>query len=472
LFHRKLVEILLELHRTERSCVVRFERGAIKKQLILATGVLTHAESNVPAEHLAHVLIKLNLLSRKDLNRVSLFMKGGKSSEEAIVLATGIDPALLFNGVRDQAIMILSSLFAWPECEPHFYDAKGLSPRQCRLQLPLPEALVEAARRAVQDRCLPASCHLGTGPVFAEPQTGLRSSLPLNRNEAFAYTQLMKEPAVVSELRHVIPGGEVTIEELLQCLLLLGFLRQEEAIESASTAAASQDDQTSEQVDELLRRFEVSNFYEILSVPIMAQESEIKSAYYQMARLYHPDRFAGKEHNSELRSRVEKLFTYITGAYSTLSDAAARAVYDESRLKKESIVEATLQGRAAADKDREKMAETLFRAGRAAFRAGEIAKAVDRLRECVWLRPDMARYHFHLAVAQSEVASLRKEAEQHLLKAIELEPMNADNHVQLGKLYLKVNLPNRAEAQFQEALNLDSGHAEALRLLSGRSDGG
>lgn len=464
--HHRLVETLLELHRTQRSCVVRLERGSAKKQLVLSRGLLAFAESNLPKEHLTHVLIKLGLLSRKDLQKVSALMKSGRSSDEAVVLATALDDQRLAEGVHAQAVMILASLFAWSGCELRLFDGEGLIGRRCRLELPLPQALVEAARRAVKDRSIPTSCHLGSGLICADPAVGARASLPLNGAEAYAYAQA-KGHTPISILLPVLPTGEARPEELLERLLLLGLLRLEAtAPEEPTSATGLPEDQLSEQVDELLRRFEVANLYEILSLPADAREDEIKSAYHEMARLYHPDRFESRGSSSQFRTRVERLFTYITGAYTTLGDAGARSAYDETRMKTESRVEATLQGRAAVDSNKEKMAETLYRAGRAALKNRDFQKAVSQLRECVWLRPDTARYHHYLGVAQAEIVALRKEAEQHLLKAIDLEQMNADSYVQLGKLYLKVNLPKRAEAQFHEALRWDPENSEALKILA------
>ena len=111
------------------------------------------------------------------------------------------------------------------------------------------------------------------------------------------------------------------------------------------------------------------------------------------------------------------------------------------------------------------MAETLYRAGRASLKRRGFEKAGAQLKECVWLRPDIARFHHLLGVAQSEIALQRKEAEQHLLKAIAIDPMRSDSLIELGKLYIKVRLPKRAEAQFHEALRVDPDNSEALRLL-------
>jgi len=468
---QKLTDILLELHRTRQSCLVRCERAGIKKQLTLSQGALTFAESNQPEEHLAKVLVKLEYLQRKDLKKVADFMKGGKNSEEAVVLATGLDGGRLQEGVYEQALMILSSLLATPGFEVRLFEDEGRSSRRVRLMLPVPQALVEAARRAAKGRLVPPGSLSARTLLIPVPAAGVRANLPLNGDEAFAYSQI-RGSLPLARLLEMFPSGGNRHEEVVQCLLLLGLLRVEAPREeSAGREDGGPGALLFEKIDEQLRRFEVSNYYEILSVPSQATEDEVKAAYHELARLYHPDRFESDGYSVEFRARVEELFTYITGAYATLGDPAARARYDETRLRAESQVEAALQGRSAVDLDKEKMAEALFRAGRAAMMNADYERAADHLRECVWLYPDTARYHHYLGSAQSEIPRLRKEAEQHFLKAIHLEQTNPESYLGLGKLYVKVNLHKRAEAQFCEALHWDPENAEALQQLQSLAQG-
>ena len=464
--HLRLTETLLELHRARRSCVVRLERGSLKRQLVLSQGDLAFAESNVAEEHLAHILIKLGYLSKKDLQKVSTLMRDGKSSEDAVALAAGLDGKKIEEGVREQALMILSSLFAWSGAEIRLYAGGGVSRRSRQLCLPVPQVLAEAARRAVKERRVPAAILHLKGRIIPESLTGVRSIIPLNRAEAFAYGQVKGVTPVLQLLPMIPSGGEIRPEGLIQCLLLLGLLRLEAEVpaQAAQTGGLTAG-RLVEDVEGMLQRFEVANLYEILSVPPDATEEDIKAAYHEMALLYHPDRFETKEYSTDFRACVEQLFTYITGAYTTLIDPVARANYDETRLQKESQVEATLQGRAAVDADKEKMAETIFRAGRRSLIGGEFEKAVSQFKECVWLFPDTARFHHFLGVAQSEIAPLRKEAERHLLKAIELESSHTESYVELGRLYLKVNLKKKAESHLYEALRWDPLNPEALKLL-------
>ncbi|KAJ4826897.1 hypothetical protein Tsubulata_010081 [Turnera subulata] len=65
------------------------------------------------------------------------------------------------------------------------------------------------------------------------------------------------------------------------------------------------------------------SLYEILRVKETASEREIRTAYRSLAKRYHPD--AGRK--SDGRDFIE-----IHNAYETLSDPAARAVYDLSLL--------------------------------------------------------------------------------------------------------------------------------------------
>lgn len=64
----------------------------------------------------------------------------------------------------------------------------------------------------------------------------------------------------------------------------------------------------------------VKNLYEILNVSINASETEIKSAYKKMVRIYHPDINKSKD--------AEVQFKLLNNAYSILSDKDKRKNYD------------------------------------------------------------------------------------------------------------------------------------------------
>ena len=68
--------------------------------------------------------------------------------------------------------------------------------------------------------------------------------------------------------------------------------------------------------------------YELLAVERDADKKAIKNAYYQLAIVFHTDRYFGKSLGS-FKSKMEAIFGRITLAHDTLANKTRRAEYDE-----------------------------------------------------------------------------------------------------------------------------------------------
>ncbi|MGH9823770.1 MAG: tetratricopeptide repeat protein, partial [Blastocatellia bacterium] len=140
-------------------------------------------------------------------------------------------------------------------------------------------------------------------------------------------------------------------------------------------------------------------------------------------------------------------------------------------------------------------ADHLFRQGKAYHERNDFHTAAHMLRQAVRLDPNRASYHYYLGLTLSVLSQARQihshhegchvtcnlgggltrnqkvrhEAEQHFLRAAELDPSNADFKMRLGLLYKEAGIPKKAEQYFHEALLLDASNEQA-RIELGLQD--
>src|SRR5262249_26609538 len=110
-------------------------------------------------------------------------------------------------------------------------------------------------------------------------------------------------------------------------------------------------------------------------------------------------------------------------------------------------------------------AEYFYHQGRARLEKMDFHAAIHLLREAVKLEPNKGPYHFHLGSALLRSPRSRREAEDHLAKAAQFDPFNAQLRVKIGLLFKESGNKIRAEQYFKEALSLDPDNRIAKKEL-------
>lgn len=468
----RLPRVLVDLASGGRSGVLRAQASSAKKQLVLDRGTLAFAESNQPGEHLARITAGLGLLDRPGLREVVSLMKTGKNSEEAVaaVLHSGPEaphsgPDALRRCLCEQVLVVLASLLGRDGIDLKFFPGEHLIKNRTSLGLDVPETLLGAARRAASGRIVPMPPGLLEGTILpGSAYPGGPGTFPLLGAESYACLRA-GDAIPARELLPLMPPAETPAEEVLHALYILGLVESADARGAAPPPAGDRDDPSADllAIGDLLARFEHDGPCGILSVDPGAGAEAIQDAYHRLARRYHPDRFHSEELSDSLRSQVEQVFSCINTAYATLRDPAARA-QPASGGGRKAAGEGAPARSGAAGAGEAAAVEALFRQGCRSLSGGDPEKAAKELRTCVHLCPDNARYHHFLGLAESGVVKLHKSAEQHFMKAIELEPASLDSRVALAELYLKVRLPRRAAAVLEEVLRWDPENPAAARL--------
>jgi Flp pilus assembly protein TadD len=192
---------------------------------------------------------------------------------------------------------------------------------------------------------------------------------------------------------------------------------------------------------------------ELLETDARSDSEAVKRNYYRLAKEFHPDRYFAIRDDS-VKSKLTNIFDAITKAYNLLKDDASRAAYFRP---------ATTGGTREAEEP--PRAEDQFKRGIGEFKKGNYWGAADHFRWAAKLAPESGVYWNYLSLALSKIPGRLKDAEESLLTAIKLEPLNADFQANLGLIYLKAGMKKRAAGFFEKALRIDAANDKALKGL-------
>jgi len=220
--------------------------------------------------------------------------------------------------------------------------------------------------------------------------------------------------------------------------------------------------------------------YDVLGVESSAAAETLKSAYYDLARRYHPDRF--RKAGPALVTRMEAAFARITQAYDTLRDDDLRANYNaklQARRKAQQIADATAKPVAATTESSAtpgptgdvpqisvaQRAADDFKEGLAALEQGQRKLAAGLFASAARLVPNEARYRAYYGQMLAGQESTRRVAEAELQAAIKLDSGNADYRVMLAQLFRDLGFALRAKGEAERAVAADPNNQKARDLL-------
>ena len=170
-----------------------------------------------------------------------------------------------------------------------------------------------------------------------------------------------------SSAERILAGAAVPAEffwkslYLLLCLDLIGLESSPAATGAkpgrpAPEPQAGHDMPMISDVVEMRESLPSKNYYQILNVLKTSTEDDIKKAYFNLARRFHPDRF-DREVQAAYGDQIDEVFDAITNAYRTLISRERRKIYDASAG----------MSHAEEPQDLLKRADTKFRQGKTLY---------------------------------------------------------------------------------------------------------
>ncbi|MBN2400639.1 MAG: DnaJ domain-containing protein [Candidatus Aminicenantes bacterium] len=223
------------------------------------------------------------------------------------------------------------------------------------------------------------------------------------------------------------------------------------------------DKETSQSYDELIALYEKLktkeiDYYELFNLNNSVAFNEIKDAYYQYAKKYHPDRF-GDAPDPELKDKANLVFSRINKAFEVLSSEEKRREYDTKGYKEIQKVDKVTENLV-------EKANLFYRKAKSSYAQKRFLEAASLLEEAVRNDKSKSQYFLLLGLSQSNIPALRRVAEKNLQKVVEMEPWNAEPLVALGLLFLAEKLDKRAGSFFRKALAIDPDHEVALKKIA------
>jgi tetratricopeptide (TPR) repeat protein len=220
--------------------------------------------------------------------------------------------------------------------------------------------------------------------------------------------------------------------------------------------------------------------FEVLGLERSATATEVKEAYFRLAKRFHPDVHHG-ENLGDLRDKLEAVFIRLGEAYEVLRDAEKRGEYEAwiGRPKPKAVPSAdagaTEEGAPegpvaeAPDPDQEaRRAEATVNEATALFKKEKYWDAIQKVEPILETLTDRNRLRAQLILARCYLQNPKwlKTAKEILETAVQENPKAVEAYALLGALYKQKGLRSRAASLYRRVLELQPDHKEAAEALA------
>ena len=233
--------------------------------------------------------------------------------------------------------------------------------------------------------------------------------------------------------------------------------------------AASDPDSMRKQIDAKARVVETEDLFSVLGLPQTADKEQVKVAYFDAAKRYHPDRLTSLGLEA-LRPEVEKIFRRVSEAYGSLYDDERREEYRKTLGKPSEQENPEVHAKAM----RMLEAEMAFRRGEALLRKNDYVGAIAEFEASVTGNPQEGEHLAWLTWARVSAGQMSfTDAKPRFVESTRLSPKCARAFYFLGLALKEEGDLDRALSMFRKARDIDQRLLEAereMRLINMRKD--
>jgi len=460
---------LQQLYREKATGLLHLTRGDAKKIIYVKKGYPVFSRSNVLSECLGRMLVKEGVITQVDCDQsVELSKERGRLQGTVLIEMGLLSPQDVQDALIRQVTDKLLSTFAWRSGSCQFVPCPDFKKNVTQIKLTPAALIMEGIKRYWSAKQLDDFLY-----PFSEDYLK-QASNPLYR---FQDIQLSKRGEAIfnscvgaKTLDQILaqhPLAKREIQKIIAALMISEMIERSTSPEEGVVEDVSATN-SPEIIDEKLRRKILddykrimdSDYFEALGLGRQCGPGAARKAYYRLAKEYHPDRFLGSGLSSEMSSKINEMFQYITQAYTVLSDPDTCSGYLDELVNgpKKSI-----------DINQVIEAETCYQEGRALLKVRRFGAAAKSLQRAIELSPEESEYmtYFSWALFKSapENREIQRQAMEVLLASREINPSFDLTHLYLGHVYQAQDKERQAEKSFEMAVQANPNCTEALREL-------
>jgi len=466
---QSLVKILVQLNRNRKTGTLSVKTPKFTKKIYVDGGDVIFASSSYEDDRLGEMLLKANKITLEQYDESVGILRASKKRQGAILVELGyISPKELFWGVKYQVREIVYSMFEMEEADYEFREEEIPAQEVITLKMSMGNLIYEGVKRIENwTRIRREMPDMSSVLRLSDDPLSLFQDIELGSQDKKVLS-MIDGTKTISEIIEGSWMGSFEALKILYVLWSIGIIEEEaSAFGKAGGKAAQEEEPVSvkeileivpgeeeafvRKVDFLYSRLGDLSLRELLELrDDKAGPEAVKKNYYRLAKEFHPDRYFNITDKS-VKEKLAAIFAALTSAYNLL------------RSGKQECFDSIGDAMAPVRADDSLRAEEQFRRGVEEFKKGNFWGAADNFRWASKMKPDNASYLNYLSLAYSRMPGKLKDAEEALLEAIKLEGLNADLHANLGLLYLKAGMKERAGSSFAKALQIDPGNEKARK---------
>lgn len=423
------------------------------KNLFFNGGDLIFAKTNLIEERLGEILFKIGKIDRPQfLNINQMITESGKRLGRTLVQKDMLNQRDLFFALVYQFRSISTSTFALVSGEWDFINKSPDIPEESRFSIGLPGIIAEGTNKIADMSFFRNKFYYKSPKLFPIPESihEVLSTYEINFYKRLGEFKNLSNEQLISKMK--------ISEDIFWRKIVLFFLLN--VIDFIDVIV---DRNHVKNIEETIRLYEQlkssrMDFYGILGLKNTATFNEIKNAYFELAKKYHPDRLATAS-DPEIKDKANFVFSEINKAYETLSNPHKKGKYDADGYKEDSP-----QG--TVHENQVEKARQLYLRAKTMYNQKKYWEASSTMDEAVAMDANKASYFLLLGMCQMNLPKFKRMAASNLQKAIDLESWNIDAFTAMGLLFLSENQLKRAEGFFRKVLSINPDHALARKKLA------